>query len=91
MDTHTQQSLTVLKLENSGTFGNMTLFGEQTLKFVLLHKRPIYVCTQRSQSLESYWDYFAHLTTRMPTSGDYFDNITQDPFPAILKFATVLL
>lgn len=49
-------------------------------------QRPIYVCTQRSRSLEYYWDYFAPLTTRMPTSGDYFDNIYHSrPLPIHLE------
>lgn len=46
-------------------------------------QRPIYVCTQRSQSLEYYWDYFAPLTTAMLTSGDYFANIYHSrPLPS---------
>lgn len=49
-------------------------------------QRPIYVCTQRSQSLEYYWDHFAALTTRMPASGDYFENIYHSrPLPSHLE------
>lgn len=49
-------------------------------------QRPIYVCTQRSQSLEYYWDCFAPLATRMPTSGDYFENIYHSrPLPSHLE------
>ena len=49
-------------------------------------QRHLYVCTQRSQSLEYYWDHFAPLPTRMPTNGDYFDNIYHSrPLPSHLE------
>ena len=50
-------------------------------------QRPIYVRTQRSQSLKCYWDYFAPLATvMMPSSDDYFANIFHSrPLPSHLE------
>ena len=57
-----------------------------TEAFVPLHLIFNVVCTQRSQSLEYYWDHFVPLATRMPTNGDYFDNIYHSrPLPSHLE------
>ena len=71
----------------------MKLFGEQTLKFnhaaASYLQLPIFVCTQKSKSLEYYWDCFFPLITKVPTNGDHFTNMS-DLSPIILRFATAI-
>lgn len=47
---------------------------------------PVYVCTQKSKSLEYYWDCFTPLVTKAPSTGDYFSNIWHSkPLPSHLE------